>query len=204
MIYFIPFLLVNQSDIHFKMSNEESLGCKSIDFMSVSGNIDAKNRFTSSLIAANKHLYYYALQLTENLHDAEDLVQETNLKALNNFGKLKHDKHRNAWMYTILRNTHINNLRSGHNRNIRMNISDQEGILSNALMPEQENPDMIYERKELQDKIRHLPSVYARPLKLFLAGYTYKEIAKMNNLPIGTVKSRIHIAKQKLKKTYLD
>ncbi|MFC2089482.1 RNA polymerase sigma factor [Bacteroidota bacterium] len=167
------------------------------------GNTKVRYRFENSLVEANDQLYYYALQLTENMHDAEDLVQETNLKALNNFSRLKHEKHRNAWLYTILRNTHINNLRSGHNRHIRMNKSDHELIIANALMPEYENPDSIYERKELQDNIRRLPSVYSRPLKLYLAGYAYKEIAKMNRLPIGTVKSRIHIAKQKLRKTYL-
>ena len=171
--------------------------------MASTGNMETKSRFSVSLVEANEHLYYYALQLTENMHDAEDLVQETNLKALNNFSRLKHEKHKNAWLYTILRNTHINNLRSGHNRNIRMNKSDQEATILNAIMPDYDNPDRIFERKELQDKIRHLPSVYSRPLKLYLAGYAYKEIARMNNLPIGTVKSRIHIAKQKLRKTYL-
>jgi RNA polymerase sigma factor (sigma-70 family) len=158
--------------------------------------------FTGSLLDANDQLYYYALQLTENRSDAKDLVQETNYKALKNYGKLKHKEHKNAWFYTILRNTHINNLRSGHHRNIKMNKADQEIQISNAIMPEFENPDRIFERKELQDKIRCLPSSYARPLKLYLAGYAYKEIARMIDVPIGTVKSRIHLAKEKLKKAY--
>lgn len=161
-----------------------------------------KNQFTGSLMEANDQLYYYALQLTEDRNDAKDLVQETNYKALKNYGKLKDKEHKNAWLYTILRNTHINNLRSGHHRHIKMNKADQEVQISNAILPEFENPDRIFERKELQDRIRSLPSAYARPLKLYLAGYAYKEIAKMTDVPIGTVKSRIHLAKEKLKKAY--
>ena len=83
-----------------------------------------------------------------------------------------------------------------------MNRADQEVQISNAILPEFENPDRIFERKELQEKIRSLPPSYSRPLKLYLAGYAYKEIAKMTDVPIGTVKSRIHLAKEKLKKAY--
>jgi RNA polymerase sigma factor (sigma-70 family) len=84
----------------------------------------------------------------------------------------------------------------------KMNKANQEIQIANAIMPDFENPDRIFERKELQDKIRCLPPSFARPLKLYLAGYAYKEIAKMTNVPIGTVKSRIHLAKEKLKKAY--
>lgn len=168
-------------------------------------NFSGKNQrqlFTGSLANARDQLYYYALQLTEDRDDALDLVQETSYKALKNFGRLKDLQHRNAWLYTILKNTHINNLRSGHNRNIVNNRSEQEVQVTMAMLPEYENPDRIFERKELQEKIRCLPPMYAKPLKLFMAGYAYKEIAHMTGVPIGTVKSRIHLAKEKLKKAY--
>ena len=172
--------------------------------METSRRADGKKNFTGSLIDAGDQLYYYALQLTEDKDEAQDLVQETNYKALKNYSRLKNEDHKNAWFYTILRNTYINNLRSGHHRNIQMNKADQDIQVSNAISPEYENPDRIYDRKELKDCIRCLPSAYAKPLKLFLAGYAYKEIAKMTGVPIGTVKSRIHIAKNKLKNNYLD
>lgn len=170
--------------------------------MKTTSNTEQKKRFTGSLIQAHEQLYYYALQLTEDRDEANDLVQETSYKALKNFSKLKHDEHQNAWLYTILRNTHINNLRSGHHRNIQSNRTDQEMLLSNAVMPSYENPDRIFDRKELSEKIRCLPSAYAKPLKLYLAGYAYKEIAHMTDVPIGTIKSRIHLAKEKLKQCY--
>jgi len=167
----------------------------------IQSKLDPKN-FARNLVDANEQLYYYALQLTEDRDDAKDLVQETNYKALKNYSRLQHEEHRNAWLYTILKNTHINNLRSGHSRNIRNSKSDQEIQIPLATMPDYENPDRIFERKELRERIRCLPPLYAKPLKLFLAGYAYKEIAHMTGVPIGTVKSRIHIAKDKLRRAY--
>jgi RNA polymerase sigma-70 factor (ECF subfamily) len=161
-----------------------------------------KHVFSGNLANARDQLFYYALQLTEDRDDALDLVQETSYKALKNFSRLNDLQHRNAWLYTILKNTHINNLRSGHNKNILMNRSEQEVQVTMAPLPDHEHPDRIFERKELKEKIRCLPAVYARPLKLFMAGYAYKEIAHMTDVPIGTVKSRIHLAKEKLKKAY--
>ncbi|MCF8346428.1 MAG: sigma-70 family RNA polymerase sigma factor [Bacteroidales bacterium] len=163
---------------------------------------EKRERFTGSLLSAHDQLYYYALQLTEDQDDAEDLVQETSYKALKNISRLKYDQHKNAWLYTILRNTYINNLRSGHNKNIKMNRADQNAQVTSAMLPEVEHPDRIFERKELMEKIRCLPALYAKPLKLFLAGYAYKEISNMTDAPIGTVKSRIHLAKEKLKRAY--
>lgn len=163
---------------------------------------EQKNRFAGSLIQAHEKLYYYALQLTEDRDDANDLVQETSYKALKNYSRLKHQEYRSAWLYTILRNTYINNLRSGHHRNIKMHRSDQDIQSISAILPEYENPDRIFDRKELHEKIRCLPTNYSKPLRLYLAGYAYKEISKMTDVPIGTIKSRIHLAKEKLKKTY--
>jgi RNA polymerase sigma-70 factor (ECF subfamily) len=163
---------------------------------------EQKQAFSGNLAKTRDQLFYYALQLTEDRDDALDLVQETSYKALKNYSRLKDLQHRNAWLYTILKNTHINNLRSGHYRNIVTNRSDQEVQVAMATLPEYEHPDRIFERKELNERIRCLPPVYAKPLKLFLAGYAYKEIAHMTGVPIGTIKSRIHLAKEKLKKAY--
>jgi len=168
------------------------------------GSSERIREFHRGLDSIRDQLYYYALQLTENRDDAQDLVQETNYKALKSFSNLGKLEHKNAWLYTILRNTHINNLRSGHHRNIQTNRTDEEILVSTYMLPESEHPDRVYERKELMASIRNLPAVYARPLKLFIAGYAYKEISRMTGVPIGTVKSRIHLAKQKLKRVYLE
>jgi RNA polymerase sigma-70 factor (ECF subfamily) len=159
-------------------------------------------QFASSLVNVQEQLYYYALQLTENRDDAQDLLQETNYKALKNISKLKHDAHRKAWLYTILRNTYINQLRSGHKRNMVFNSdeTDQSALL--ATLAEHEHPDRVYFRKELKRMIDNMPVNYSRPLVLYLDGYQYKEIAEMLHVPLGTVKSRIFLAKKKLQSIY--
>lgn len=159
-------------------------------------------QFASSLVNVQEQLYYYALQLTENRDDAQDLLQETNYKALKNIGKLKHDAHRKAWLYTILRNTYINQLRSGHRRNMLYNSDETDQSSLFATLPESEHPDRILFRKELLRIIHSMPENYSRPLILYLAGYHYKEIADILEVPLGTVKSRIFLAKEKLKSVY--
>ncbi len=161
-----------------------------------------RKTFPYNLLELHDQLYYYALQLTENQDDARDLVQETSYKALKNYSRLKKEEHKSAWLYTILRNTHINNLRSGHKRNLIFNLDNQEHAVGLAIIPENENPHNICCCKELKENIRNLPPNYSQPLTLFLEGYSYKEIAVMTRVPIGTIKSRIYLAKEKLKHQY--
>jgi RNA polymerase sigma-70 factor (ECF subfamily) len=164
-------------------------------------NTKHKQQFSSHLLDVNKQLYYYALQLTEDADEAKNLLQETNYKALRHHHKLKHTKYQDAWLYTILRNTYINHLRSAYYKNT-VNGNDAYDPVALASISEQERPDSLLDRKELKDQIRQLPPNYARPLRLYISGYSYKEIARMTKSPIGTVKSRIHLAKEKLKKVY--
>ena len=165
-------------------------------------NESLNNQFLELYEPVHSSFTRYCRAISGNNADAEDLVQETSYKALKNLSRLKYDEHKNAWLYTILRNTHINNLRSGHNKNVKVNRTEQDLQVASAVLPDFEHPDRILERKELKDKIRCLPAIYSKPLKLFLAGYAYKEISHMTDAPIGTVKSRIHLAKEKLKRAY--
>jgi len=80
-----------------------------------SGNGD---HFPGDLVKMQEQLFFYALQLTEDREDALDLVQETSYKALKNRTRLHNDDHIRAWLYTILKNTYINYLRSSHYRQL--------------------------------------------------------------------------------------
>lgn len=80
-----------------------------------SGNQD---QFAGDLIKMQEQLFFYALQLTEDRDDALDLVQETSYKALKNRTRLHNEDHIRAWLYTILKNTYINYLRSSHFRQL--------------------------------------------------------------------------------------
>ena len=170
--------------------------------MERSGKKNQEEIISSSILKLREQLFYYALQLTEDHNDAPDLVQETSYKALKYKGKLQHNKHTRAWMYTILRNTYINYLRSGHSRHIISENDDANLRIFTAQLPERDHPDRIYFRKELREMIELLPENYAKPLQLFLSGYSYKEISSIMNIPIGTVKSRIHLGKKRIRGAY--
>lgn len=159
-------------------------------------------RFNGNLLDLQNQLYYYALQLTANKEDARDLVQETSYKALKNKHLLHSDRHVRAWLYTILRNSYINQIRSSHKRQIVSETGESAGLAANYPLPQEESPDRIYEREELQAIISKLPLTFAQPLKLHLSGYAYKEISRILSIPIGTVKSRIHLSKKLLRNCY--
>jgi len=157
--------------------------------------------FMYDLVQLQEQLFYYALQLTEDREDALDLVQETSFKALKNRNRLHNNDHIRAWLYTILKNTYINYLRSSHYRQL---VYDGEEINNYAIQSNGSNgaPHEQLERKELYEIIGMLPGAYEKPIKMFLSGYSYKEIAKQMNIPIGTVKSRIHLGKKRIRKVY--
>jgi RNA polymerase sigma-70 factor (ECF subfamily) len=159
--------------------------------------------FGINLIRMQEHLYYYALQLTENREDALDLVQETSYKALRNKNRLHNHEHIRAWLYTILRNTYINYLRSSHFKQL---VFDSDELVSYSDSGEYGNsplPDDILAREELRSMVDSLPMAYGKPIRLMLSGYSYKEIASRMGIPIGTVKSRIHLGKKRISKVYL-
>ncbi len=157
--------------------------------------------FMYDLVQMQEQLFYYALQLTEDREDALDLVQETSFKALKNRNRLHNNDHIRAWLYTILKNTYINYLRSSHYRQLTYD-SDE---LNNYAAPYGGSNGAPYEqlqRKELHEIIGLLPGAYKKPIRMFLSGYSYKEIATQMNIPIGTVKSRIHLGKKQIRKVY--
>lgn len=157
--------------------------------------------FQYDLVQLQEQLYFYALQLTEDRENALDLVQETSFKALKNRNRLHNNDHIRAWLYTILKNTHINYLRSSHYRQL---THDSEEINNYAAQNSGSNgaPYDQLEKKELHEIISMLPGTYEKPIRMYLSGYSYKEIAEHMDIPIGTVKSRIHLGKKQILKVY--
>lgn len=161
-----------------------------------------KDHFSGDLIEMQKQLYYFALRLTDDREYANDLVQETTYKALKNKKKLQNTEHIRAWLYTILKNTYINYLRSSQNKQLNFD-SEEVNLYSNTGKANgYPSPDTLLQRKELRDQINELPFSYEKPINMLLSGYSYKEIAKQMNIPIGTVKSRIHLGKKRILKNY--
>ena len=161
------------------------------------------DHFAGDLVNMQEQLFYYALQLTEDREDAMDLVQETSYKALKNRTRLHNEDHIRAWLYTILKNTYINYLRSSHYRQL---VHDTDEVFQHAAQTgdlSTSQPDEALMKKELHEIIQMLPGVYGKPIHMFLTGYSYKEIAQQMNIPIGTVKSRIHLGKKQIRKAYM-
>ncbi len=158
--------------------------------------------FAVDLVGMQKQLYYYALQLTDDREYARDLVQETSYKALKNRKRLQNSEHIRAWLYTILKNTYINYLRSSHIKHMTYNSEEVDQVSNtvkeNGIPP----PDILLQRKELREQINRLPGSYEKPINMMLSGYSYKEIAQHMEIPIGTVKSRIHLGKKRILKIY--
>jgi len=171
--------------------------------MDKNSNIGIKDHFVGNLVGMQKQLYYYALQLTDDREHALDLVQETSYKALRNRKRLHSTDHIRAWLYTILKNTYINYLRSSYNKNLVF-YSDELSLFSDSGKDTGSPlPDIILQRKELRELINLLPGSYEQPINMMLSGYSYKEIAKQMGIPIGTVKSRIHLGKKRIRKEYV-
>jgi len=140
----------------------------------------------------------YAYSLTANRDDAEDLVQETLLKALKYSDKFIYESSLKAWTYTIMKNTFINDYRRMLRQNSICNQKEQESFLNYIHASDSDKPDSVYASKELEKTIRKLDSKVKLPFKMHHEGFKYNEIAKTLDINLGTVKSRIFFARKKL------
>ncbi len=156
-------------------------------------------------------LYNAALRMTRNPSDAEDLVQETYLKAYRGFGGFQEGTNLKAWLYRILTNTFINNYRSKKRRPEETELDDLENLYlyrrlggaqssTAGRSAEDEVLDRITE-SEVKDAIEALPEQFRMAVLLSdVEGFSYKEIAEILDIPIGTVMSRLHRGRRALQK----
>lgn len=154
--------------------------------------------FNKQVLDFKSPLNYFALSLTSNSEDAKDLLQDTLLKAIVYKDKFTDATNLKAWLYTIMKNTFINNYRRAIKTNqiidntkdlYYLNIPQNSGFVS---------PSSQIAIKDINKAINGLPEDLQVPFKLYFEGYKYKEIADNFNLPIGTIKSRIFLARKKL------
>ena len=156
--------------------------------------------FTSMLTNHRSSLKMYALHFTHDTEDANDLVQDTMLKAITYYTKFKEGTNIKGWLYTIMKNTFINN----YKKMVRVSsfVVKSDEISSAHLMysstKNQAEPKFVMD--DLQNALKKLPDTYMVPFTMYFEGYKYFEIAEHLALPIGTVKTRIHVARQLIKK----
>ena len=157
-------------------------------------------------------LYSAALRMTRNPSDAEDLVQETYLKAYRAFASFQEGTNLKSWLYKILTNTFINSYRSRRRRPAETDLEDVEdlylyrrlGGLEGASAGRSAEDEVLdqFSEAEVKAAVEALPETFRLVVVLSdVEGFSYKEIAEILDIPIGTVMSRLHRGRKTLQKT---
>ncbi|MGH9306842.1 MAG: sigma-70 family RNA polymerase sigma factor [Acidimicrobiales bacterium] len=171
--------------------------------------------FTDQAMEYMPALYTAAVRMTRDPSDAEDLVQETYLKAYRAFGSFQEGTNIKAWLYKILTNTYINSYRAKSRRPEMSDIEDIEDLYlyrrlgaSETAVMGQSAEDVALDRftdTEVKQAIESLPEQFRLAVLLAdVEGFSYKEIAEIAGVPVGTVMSRIHRGRKALQKALHD
>ena len=173
---------------------------------------ELRARFDAEALPLLPGMYSAAFRLTRNAADAEDLIQETFLRAFRGFHQFEEGTNLKAWLYRILTNTFINTYRKRQRE--PQTVSDDEledwylysRLAGDAAEPSAETsviealPD-----EEVQEALSSLPDQFRLAVLLAdVEGFSYKEIAEMTGVPIGTVMSRLHRGRKALEKRLWD
>lgn len=152
--------------------------------------------FQKQVLTLRSALGYFALSLTSNSEDAKDLLQDTLLKAFHYREKFTDSTNLKAWLYTIMKNTFINNYRRAVKTNKIIDQTKELHYLNQSKESAYPTPVSQIAVKDIQKEVASLNDDLRIPFTMFFEGHKYKEIADYLNLPIGTVKSRIFIARK--------
>lgn len=177
-------------------------------------------RFEAEALPFLDQMYAAALGLTRNRSDAEDLVQEVYLKAFSNFSSFQEGTNIRAWLYRILTNTFISDYRSKKTDLGRIGDplpadwqlssasqgslgGDHDSVAHAPTSPSAESEAFVkIESDEVLKMLEALPKKQRRAVYLSdVMGFSYKEIAEILDLPMGTVTSRIHRGREKLRRS---
>ncbi|MGA7270337.1 MAG: sigma-70 family RNA polymerase sigma factor [Acidimicrobiia bacterium] len=160
-------------------------------------------------------LYAAAMRMARNPADAEDLVQETMLKAYRAYGTFTEGTNLKAWLYRILTNTYINKYRKAQRRPTETDLEEVQDLYLYRRLGSEEAADMARSAEDqlleglvesdIKNAIEALPEHFRIPVLLAdLEGFSYKEIAEILDIPIGTVMSRLHRGRKQLQRALWD
>jgi RNA polymerase sigma factor (sigma-70 family) len=155
--------------------------------------------FTYHIETVSKSLRPFALRLTKDSEDANDLLQETLLKAFTNREKFTPGTNLKAWLYTIMKNTFITNYQRLVRRNTFIDTTENLHYLNSPDHLTDNLAQSAFIMEDIQKALDRLDDAYRTPFVMHFRGFKYHEISQKLSIPIGTVKNRIHIARKELK-----
>lgn len=155
--------------------------------------------FGSSLLHHQSSLYSFALNLTRDTEGANDLLQDTHMRALANFTKYTEGTNIKAWLFTIMRNIFINKYRKQKRSKTIFDNTENQFLLQSIPQTGGHNGEMNISLEIIKEAISGLDEQFRKPFMMHYEGYKYHEIADEMELPLGTVKSRIFFARKSLR-----
>jgi RNA polymerase sigma-70 factor, ECF subfamily len=155
--------------------------------------------FDTVVTGFSSSLRPFALNLTKNMEEANDLIQDTMFRALSNKDKFQDGTNLKAWLFTIMKNIFINNYRRKVKRNTIIDTTDNLYYLNSSEALTDNAATAKFVMDDMKAAIRELSEEFRVPFMMHFEGYKYHEIADELRLPLGTVKSRIFFARKELK-----
>lgn len=154
--------------------------------------------FSHQLDLMSSNLKPFAMRLTRDTDEAKDLIQDTMLKAYSNRDKFAEGTNLKAWLYTIMKNTFITNYQRMVKRKTFVDTTDNLHYINSSNNAIDNMAYQNFGMRDINEAIENLNEVYRKPFMMYFRGFKYVEIAERLNIPLGTVKNRIHIARKEL------
>ena len=173
--------------------------------------MSTKDQFTSDAMQYAAQLFSTALRMTRSRSDAEDLVQETYIKGWRSFHTFQEGTNLRAWLFRIMTNTYINKYNAKKRKGTEVELDDVEelflykrlGSIDQSQLSSSAEDQMLelFTDDEVKNALEELPEDFRVPVLLSdVDGFSYKEIAEMLEIPIGTVMSRLHRGRKAMQK----
>ena len=173
--------------------------------------MNTRDQFTSDAMQYAPQLFSTALRMTRNRLDAEDLVQETYIKGWRSFHTFQEGTNLRAWLFRIMTNTYINKYNAQKRKGTEVELDDVEelflykrlGSIDQSQLSSSAEDQMLdlFTDDEVKNALESLPEDFRIPVLLSdVDGFSYKEIAEMLEIPIGTVMSRLHRGRKAMQK----
>jgi RNA polymerase sigma-70 factor (ECF subfamily) len=170
-----------------------------------------QEQFTADAMQYAPQLFSTALRMTRNRSDAEDLVQETYIKGWRSFHTFQEGTNLRAWLFRIMTNTYINKYNAQKRKGTEVELDDVEelflykrlGSIDQSQLSSSAEDQMLelFTDDEVKNALEELPEDFRIPVLLSdVDGFSYKDIAEMLEIPIGTVMSRLHRGRKAMQK----